>query len=267
MDKKELNQEELDKMLNEACYNCRDQETLKLVKSLYAQGADLKIGQYHSETPLWKAIANGQILAVEWLLDQGVDIEIKDEFGKTIFLNVIYSYSFGANELKRILMRNPNIDAVDSQGDGYKEIAEKRKWSTFSNDQKRSCIDDKLKLIEKYKSDKLLNEYHYYIKKYNSGNFITNPFKELKKAAAYYICNEYDKEGFCIVKAKVDCNVSEKIKNEINNLANSMLKDASTDNHLNIEYTIDFDLNGEKAYKIIDFEIITQEDINRSLLS
>ena len=90
------------------------------------------ISRYPKETSLTEAAADGDIAKLVLLLDEGVEVNAKDYFGKTAI--VIAAEREDKSMIKLLLNRGANINSSDPSGWTvlhYAAASGEREWSTF----------------------------------------------------------------------------------------------------------------------------------------
>lgn len=79
--------------------------SIELVESLLAQGADPNIPDNNGTTPLMEAASGGNLVMVKLLLGRGAKIDAKDQFGDAA---ADYARNRGFKNLETYLLSNQN---------------------------------------------------------------------------------------------------------------------------------------------------------------
>ncbi len=85
----EINKETDNKLLNESLFKAAAKGSLKKVKSLIAQGADINFQDEHGASVLMQAVIHNNTKIVSLLLDLKVNVDLADKDGHTAYLKAI----------------------------------------------------------------------------------------------------------------------------------------------------------------------------------
>lgn len=90
------------------------QEPIKVFEKLLTKQSDVNLTVRSGLSPLHMAAASGALVAVEWLLKRGANINLLDDFGRTILHSAAASTSpDGAQILEVMLGRGQDVNATD----------------------------------------------------------------------------------------------------------------------------------------------------------
>jgi hypothetical protein len=132
-----FDRKDLSKFLHTAISSCENGD-LKIIKYLLQNGADINIRNEDGETPLLFAMKIESKAVTKYLLEKGADIEIRDSNGDTPLISLIDSFCFFDNFVELLslfISYGANTQAVNAKMETPLQIVEKYKDDIASYDE------------------------------------------------------------------------------------------------------------------------------------